>query len=330
MQDMSEDKPVAQDPDFFAVEPRFDCPHVDDSMLDNFAGFLRGSLKEYSITSKTHVFAALKCETCQDAKENWVCLGCSKLFCSRYVQGHMAAHNSFSSHQIAFSMGDGSFWCYDCDSYITSVELGKLRKTFGFIKHKIPFGSLKDLSEKERILPILQELEKINDGQSTFKRSEFVEGIRSQKYNKICCITGAGISTSAGIPDFRSQGGLYHRLAVQYDLTTPEEIMTLEFFKKNPEPLYEIMKQFLTSTVSSHDADQAHELPQVLRRAAEAEPAAQILHPEHRRPRDRRGPQPRLHDPGPRTHPVLLLLFVQEYSPLTRPRRHRRAEESHH
>ncbi len=312
VEEMSEDKPIVQEPDFFAVEPRFDCPHVNDAMLDNFAGFLADSLKGYDSSSKANVFASLKCEDCKDARENWVCLGCSQLFCSRYVQGHMAMHNVASNHQLTFSLSDGSFWCYDCDSYVTSVELGKLRKTFGFIKHKIPFGSLSTVDKKERIHPILEQLQKLNDGASSFKRSEFVEGIRSQQFKKVCCITGAGISTAAGIPDFRSQGGLYHRLAEKHGLTTPEEIMTLEFFKKNPEPLYQIMREFLTSTVVPADPGQADELPPLLRGAAQARPVAQVLHAEHRRPRDRSRPAAGSHDPGPRPHPLLLLQLLQE------------------
>ena len=57
-------------------------------------------------------------------------------------------------------------------------------------------------------------------------------GIKTKKFNKICFLTGAGISVSAGIPDFRSPGtGLYSKLE-QYNLPYPEAIFTLGYLKE--------------------------------------------------------------------------------------------------
>lgn len=160
----------------------------------------------------------------------------------------MAEHNTNTQHPVAFSFSDGSFWCYRCDSYVTSVELGKLRKTFGVIKHKMHVGK-SDLVEAGRITPILKALAELNDRDDVFTHTQLVEGLKNKTFKKIVGITGAGISVAAGIPDFRSPGGLYHKLAEQYGLKHPEEIMTLEFFKKHPEPLYAIMKEFLSNSV---------------------------------------------------------------------------------
>ena len=49
---------------------------------------------------------------------------------------------------------------------------------------------------------------------------------------------GAGVSTESGIPDFRSQDGLYNQ---QYDYP-PETIISHSFYKKNPEEFYRFYK----------------------------------------------------------------------------------------
>lgn len=68
----------------------------------------------------------------------------------------------------------------------------------------------------------------------TFTKEDLIEGLKSKKFKKIVFLTGAGISVSAGIPDFRTPGtGLYSKLQ-QYNLPQPEAIFHIEYFKKNP------------------------------------------------------------------------------------------------
>ena len=49
--------------------------------------------------------------------------------------------------------------------------------------------------------------------------------------DRIAVLTGAGISTESGIPDFRSAGGLYRTM-------TSEEIFDIGLFQKHPESFY--------------------------------------------------------------------------------------------
>ncbi|KAK3311000.1 DHS-like NAD/FAD-binding domain-containing protein [Chaetomium strumarium] len=69
------------------------------------------------------------------------------------------------------------------------------------------------------------------------------EFIKSGRARRIVVLTGAGISTAAGIPDFRSpETGLYANLAA-LDLPEPEAVFDLTFFKSNPRPFYALAKE---------------------------------------------------------------------------------------
>ncbi|CAG8576311.1 12665_t:CDS:2, partial [Cetraspora pellucida] len=76
---------------------------------------------------------------------------------------------------------------------------------------------------------------------------KIAELIKSGKAKNIIFMAGAGISTAAGIPDFRSPGtGLYDNLA-KYNLPQPESIFEIRYFKKNPEPFFELARELYPS-----------------------------------------------------------------------------------
>ncbi len=57
---------------------------------------------------------------------------------------------------------------------------------------------------------------------------------------RIVVLSGAGISTNAGIPDFRGPRGLY--VTKQYNA---EKVFDLDFFARDPKPFYEFARDFI-------------------------------------------------------------------------------------
>lgn len=80
---------------------------------------------------------------------------------------------------------------------------------------------------------------------SSFDIDGLVEYIKSERCKKITFMVGAGISVSAGIPDFRSPGtGLYYTLQ-EYNLPDPMSIFSIDYLKENPTPFYSFQKNLI-------------------------------------------------------------------------------------
>ncbi|GAB1219914.1 hypothetical protein ENUP19_0388G0010 [Entamoeba nuttalli] len=69
--------------------------------------------------------------------------------------------------------------------------------------------------------------------------------MKYRKPSNVVVMAGAGISTSAGIPDFRTPGtGLYDNLE-KYNLPFPTAVFDINYFKSNPEPFYTIASELM-------------------------------------------------------------------------------------
>ena len=65
-----------------------------------------------------------------------------------------------------------------------------------------------------------------------------------EESDNIVFFGGAGVSTESGIPDFRSQDGLYHQ-EYQYP---PETIISHSFYQRNPEEFFRFYKNKMVIT----------------------------------------------------------------------------------
>lgn len=98
------------------------------------------------------------------------------------------------------------------------------------------------------------EKEDLMEGETILHKDVSLEGIahaiHDGRIKKICVVSGAGISVSAGIPDFRTPGsGLYFNLE-EYELPEPESLFDLQYFRNFPEKYYAF---FMVRLFSSFD-----------------------------------------------------------------------------
>lgn len=187
---------------------------------------------------------------------------------SDYVAGNhssMLAHESFNDSRV-FSdshrpVDENDI--EDQDSTINSASwvqkqrnigmdprliLGEILPQGSFIPHNINDGLL-----WRYIINMLNEPRraKLNDINTL---DDAVKLLRTCK--KIIVLTGAGVSVSCGIPDFRSRNGIYARLSKDYpDLPDPQAMFDINYFRRDPRPFFKFAKEIypgLFQPSSSH------------------------------------------------------------------------------
>jgi NAD+-dependent protein deacetylase sirtuin 2 len=86
--------------------------------------------------------------------------------------------------------------------------------------------------------------------------------IKKRQIKNIIVLTGAGISVSAGIPDFRSKGtGVYDNLA-KYNLPKKEDIFSLDYFIDNPASFFDYAANHMLNT--NYEPTMAHNFIKIL------------------------------------------------------------------
>jgi len=111
---------------------------------------------------------------------------------------------------------------YDFTEALTGIVLG-------------PQDDLESINEQDRL--------NVLNGNPKLK--QICVGLKSGHYKNVVVMTGAGLSTAAGIPDFRSPDkGLYATLKKSFpELNRPEDIFDLQYYKENPKPFCKLCRE---------------------------------------------------------------------------------------
>ncbi|KAK3762831.1 hypothetical protein RRG08_040526 [Elysia crispata] len=110
----------------FAVMPLPWCPH----------------LPEVRPVPAEGLDSQAPCSTCGDLSENWVCLTCYKVECSRFVNEHMLYHRLETEHNMVLSYSDISVWCYCCDHYVDNAALSEAKNAAHLSKFGEPLPGM--------------------------------------------------------------------------------------------------------------------------------------------------------------------------------------------
>ena len=153
----------------------------------------------------------------------FMCLNCGKIFCE---SSHLKPHLEQSNHNTTINLNELQVHCEKCDKLTPK----QIKYHYQYIYESKMFYENNKLFSKEEIFDI--------------KYKKFISLLKEHKFKNVIIMVGAGISTTAGIPDFRSNTGLFKQLQDKYNLTRPEEFFDINLFRKNPYYFYEFTKLF--------------------------------------------------------------------------------------
>lgn len=93
---------------------------------------------------------------------------------------------------------------------------------------------------------------------------QVITNLTQNAYHNIVVVNGAGVSTSCGIPDFRTPGtGLYSKLE-EYKLPYPEAIFELDYFRSKPQAFATLAKEIWPGQMEGPKPSRTHAFLRVL------------------------------------------------------------------
>lgn len=133
------------------------------------------------------------------------------------------------------------------DDSLEEDDDGSISASTSDIEPDGPVETVRRFLQQTLGLGILENLNKVKGPPKVVLEEASLDGIvkyiTSHNCKNIITMAGAGISTSAGIPDFRSPGsGLYDNLS-KYNLPYPQAIFEMSFFRENSKPFFVLAKE---------------------------------------------------------------------------------------
>ena len=167
-----------------------------------------------------------------------VCLNCMGIF---YTKKTVIEHYNKSLDGLYLNLKNWKLICLECSSQYDIKLVEQI------LKYRIVCNLLNEVE----IFPPSDKLILSKNEIKDVKYNTFANKLKNKKYTKILFMVGAGISTTAGIPDFRSKTGLFKQLQDKYNLSSPEEFFYKKTFLEKPQYFYEFTKLFDLSKINS-------------------------------------------------------------------------------
>jgi hypothetical protein len=130
------------------------------------------------------------------------------------------------------------------EKLVRTVDMKKFRETKGTATKHHQF--LNDPSPPLAISTLSNLSDKLEKTESVKSFDDVVRYVAEAR--NIIVLVGAGISTSLGIPDFRSSDGLYERIrdeASSYGIAEPQQVFDINVFRSEPHIFYKFAHMLL-------------------------------------------------------------------------------------